>query len=309
MGVHMKTYRKFIRGSIYFIILIGVMWGTSRYTVEEAKDSQPSVNIEVVQELGNKGQLSEEVLKEAGKVYEQKRLAEKKRLEALANKNIGYSKSAVILMYHHIGDTFESYMSVPKEKFKEQMKYLKQNNFNIISLDELYSQYINGTSIPDNSVVLTFDDGYKDNYTRAYPILNELGFKATVFMITSKIDEDGYLTKEQIKELDSNGINIECHTVSHPQLALLSQDKQAYELGKSKMRLESILGRDIKYISYPYGEFNEDTIITVDKLSYKMGLATVSGKAGKANGIYTQRRIAISGKHDIEQFKTLLNRK
>lgn len=304
----MKTYKQLVRGLMYTTILVGVILGFSSLNPIENDISEPSVNIEVVQELGSKNKLDEDVLQEARRVHEQKRAAEKKRLEALANKNVGTSKGATILMYHHIGDTFENYMSVPKAKFREQMKYLKQNGFNVISLDELYSYYINNTVIPDNAVVITFDDGYTDNYTRAYPILKEFGYKATVFMITSKINQDGYMTSEQLRELDSNGINIESHTVTHPQLGLLSSDKQLYELSQSKLTLEAILQRDIKYISYPYGEFNDDTIQAVHQLQYSMALSTSPGKAGKSNGIYTQHRVAMSGKFDLEHFKTLFKK-
>jgi peptidoglycan/xylan/chitin deacetylase (PgdA/CDA1 family) len=305
----MKTYKKLIRSSIYGIILIGVIWGISLSKFEEMDVSQSTVNVEVVQELGSKTSGNREQLRRASNLQEYKGSEEKKIGESLHNKDLGTSRRAIILMYHYTSESNENYMSVPREKFREQMKYLKQNNYNIISLDELYSYYSEGRPIPDKSVVLTFDDGYSNNYTYAYPILKELGFKGTIFVITSKINQEGYLTSDQIKELDQNGISIESHTVNHPQLKLLSYDKQYYELNESKATLEALLGREIKYVTYPYGEFNEDTIRAVTRLNYKMALSTEPDKAGKTNGIYNHHRIAVSGKYDMEHFKALVNKK
>lgn len=189
------------------------------------------------------------------------------------------------------------------------MKCLKENGYNVISLNELYQYYTEGTPIPKNSVVITFDDGYENNYVYAYPILKEFGYKATIFVITSKINETGYMTTDQLKELDKNGVDIEAHTVTHPKLGLLPTEKQLYELKESKVALESMLGRDIKYVAYPYGEFNKDTIRIVSKLNYKLGVGTVCQKARKRDGIYQLSRTGVSGKINIKQFKELFNKK
>lgn len=302
----MKTYKSIFRGSIYLVMLTVVVWGMIVSMTKEDSQSQSAVSIEVKHELGSKVKNIDEQSKLTSN---QNITHDKKKEESLVNKSTDSTKGVTILMYHYTTEKSENYMSVPKEKFREQMKYLKQNGFNVITLDDLYSYYTEGKEIPDNAVIITFDDGYKNNYLYAYPILKEYGFKATIFMITSKIGEHLYLTADDLKELDRNGIDIECHTVNHLQLGQLSYDKQLYELSKSKMTLEKILERDLKYVSYPYGDFNEDTIVIANDLKYKMGMATFSAKARKSNGIYTQNRIAVSGGIDIEQFKGLLNKK
>lgn len=292
----MKTYKWFFRGGIYLVVLTAAIWGISFSMLNEGRLSKPAISIELKQELG-------------GKIANSDIPAEKKLSGKLENNNVNSANGVTILMYHYTTEKSENYMSVPKEKFREQMKYLKENSYNVISLDELYSCYTENKAIPDKTVVLTFDDGYKNNYLYAYPILKEYGFKATIFMITSKIGEYLYLTENDIKELDKNGIGIECHTVNHLQLGQLPYDRQLYELSKSKMDLEKVLGRELKYVSYPYGDFNEDTMVIVNDLKYKMGMGTFSAKAKKSNGFYAQSRIAVSGSVDIEQFKGLLNKK
>ena len=118
-----------------------------------------------------------------------------------------------ILMYHSISYEKGNTVRVPKENFKEQMKYLKDNNYTTLNLDELYIYMKTGKIIPKKPIVITFDDGYKDNYTNAYPILKEFKLKATVFVITDTIDTaKNYLTSNEIKSMDANNIRIESHT-------------------------------------------------------------------------------------------------
>lgn len=177
-----------------------------------------------------------------------------------------------VLMYHSINYEKGNILRVPKEKFAIQMKWLKDNGYTTLSLDDLYSAVSNQKPIPDKSVVITFDDGYADNYLNAFPIIKQYHFKATVFMITSKIGDakDNYLTADQIKEMDANGMRVECHTVTHPDLCKLSYKMQYMELSNSKSALESILGRPIYYIAYPSGKYNANSIKAAKKLGYRM---------------------------------------
>jgi peptidoglycan/xylan/chitin deacetylase (PgdA/CDA1 family) len=295
----MKTYKSFFRGCIYSLLLFASIWQLSIFTNKEDNQLQPTVSVEYNQQLASKEESDKEE-------YLRKKKASTRNA---AHDNSSSEKGITVLMYHYTAEKNENYMSIPKDKFREQMKYLKDNGFKIISLDEMYACFNDGVPIPDNAVVITFDDGYANNYYYAFPVLKELGFKATIFAITSKINQPQYLTEAQIKELDKNGVSIESHTVSHPQLGHLPYSKQIEELKNSKSSLESILGRDIKYIAYPYGEFNNDTLVAVKELKYKMGVTTVPSRARKSNGIYTLDRIAVRGPIDMQQFKALLNKK
>lgn len=209
-----------------------------------------------------------------------------------------------VLMYHSIACEEGNPVRVPEEKFKEQMKYLKDNGYTTLTLSELYDYLMKDTPIPEKSLVLTFDDGYVDNYKSAYPILKEYGFKGTVFVITSLIDkDDSYLTSEQIKEMQENGMDIESHTVNHEHLKDLNYEEQLSTLKDSKEFLENILNKEVRYIAYPYGEYNEDTLKAVKDAGYIMGFTTDGRWSDKADGILTLDRVYISGFFELDVFK------
>ncbi|MEL7598058.1 MAG: polysaccharide deacetylase family protein, partial [Clostridiaceae bacterium] len=110
-----------------------------------------------------------------------------------------------VLMYHSIGYEKDNPVRLPVENLEKQMKYLKDNNYTTLSLDELYDYFENNKPIPEKSIVLTFDDGYLDNYTKLYPVLKKYGLKGTIFVITKAIDkEKDYLLSSQLKELDKS---------------------------------------------------------------------------------------------------------
>lgn len=213
-------------------------------------------------------------------------------------------KSIPVIMYHSIDYEAGNELRIPKETFREQMKYLKDNGYTTLTFDELYSFMTNNKPVPEKSVVLTFDDGYKDNYDNAYPILKEYGFNATIFVITNCIDKDkAFLTSKQLNEMEKNGIDIESHTLNHDKLDRLSYDKQVETLKGSKDYLEKLLNKKIKYIGYPYGEYNNNTIKSAKDTGYNMAFTTESGWANKQQGIYTLHRVYISANHSIKEFE------
>ncbi|WP_051541768.1 polysaccharide deacetylase family protein [Clostridium lundense] len=225
--------------------------------------------------------------------------------------NLKYNNKGIpVLMYHSIAYEKGNELRIPKEKFREQMCFLKEKGYTTLTLNELHEFFVNNSPVPEKSVVLTFDDGYVDNYTNAYPILKEFGFNAVVFVITNNIDNrKGYLTSNQIIELANNGIEVQSHTVDHEKLATLTYNKQLETLKNSKFFLENILGRKISYIAYPYGNWNENTIKAIKETDYKMAFTTNGTWSDKSDGIYTLDRVYISANFDINEFhRRLTNR-
>jgi peptidoglycan/xylan/chitin deacetylase (PgdA/CDA1 family) len=211
--------------------------------------------------------------------------------------------SIPVLMFHSITDVKGNELQISKERFREEMQYLKDKGYTSLTLTELYNFFENNKPVPQKSVVITFDDGYVDNYTNAYPILKEFGFKATIFDITGTVDKyPAYLTSAQLKELDSNGIDIEPHTVNHPELIKLSYGMQYKELKDSKDFLEKLLGKTVKFVAYPDGEWNQDTIKAVKDIGYTMAFTTAGTWANKQNGIYTLYRVYISANFGMDEF-------
>lgn len=187
------------------------------------------------------------------------------------------------------------------------MQYLKDNKYTTLSLDEFYNFLVNNNPVPNKSVIITFDDGYKDNYKNAFPILKEFSFKATIFVITSTIDkEKDFLTSNELKEMSSCNIGIESHTVNHDNLNSLDYDAQIKTLKDSKEFLEKILGKEVKYIAYPYGKWNENTLKAVKSAGYNMAFTTIGGWSNKDQGLYTLNRVYVSNNHNMDEFKRRL---
>lgn len=185
-----------------------------------------------------------------------------------------------VLYYHSVMVEKGNEVRMPPEQFEEQMAYMKENDYESITLDQLYEALFKDGALPAKPFVITFDDGYEDNYTTAFPIVEKYGFTAVVFMVTSYIDGDGFLSWSQLKELSNHGWNIEGHTVSHPYLSQLDATKVVNELCRSKEVLETGLGKSVKYFAYPYGVFDSDIVQAVKDAGYLMAFTTNRGWAG-----------------------------
>lgn len=208
-----------------------------------------------------------------------------------------------VLMFHSIAYEKGNGVRLPTEKFDEDMKYLKDNGYHTLTLGDLYNYLQYNGKVPEKSVVLTFDDGYMDNYTNMYPILKKYGFRATIFVITSYIDKSpDYLTSNQLKEMDTYGIDIESHTVDHEPLNKLTKDKQLEELTNSKIFLEKLLNKKILYIAYPYGAYDKNVAECAKEAGYTMAFTTKGRWSMKKNGMFTLDRVYISSLHDINVF-------
>lgn len=214
------------------------------------------------------------------------------------------NESVPVLMYHSICDDHDdNIMKVPKKQFDEQMKYLKDNGYHTLSADEFYNFLVNGKSIPQKSVLITFDDGYQNQYDNAYPTLKKYKFNAVMFIITNYLDKGTlYLKSSELKEMSENGIDIECHTTNHAKLDKLSYQEQLENLEKSKNKLEEICGKSVRAIAYPYGDFDVDTIKAEKKDGYLMGFTTSGKWASTSKGVYAINRIYIFPQYDMSNF-------
>ena len=211
--------------------------------------------------------------------------------------------SIPVLMFHSITNVKGNELEISKAQFKMEMQYLKDKGYTTLTLTEVYDFFEKNKPIPKKSVVITFDDGYLNNYTNAYPILKQFGFKATIFDITSTVDTStNYLNSAQLKELSNNGIDIQPHTITHPHLNKLSYDQQYKELKTSKDFIETLLSKTVKFVAYPYGEWNQDTIKAVKNIGYTMAFTTAGTWANKQNGIYTLYRVYISSNFSMTEF-------
>jgi peptidoglycan/xylan/chitin deacetylase (PgdA/CDA1 family) len=167
-----------------------------------------------------------------------------------------------ILAYHQIVDDDFDVNTAPvgdrpycleESAFREQMDYLTQQRYTVLSLNQLMDNLHHKTESPEQTVVITFDDGHISNYTRALPILLERAMTATFFIVTSRVGESDWLNGSQMRELQQRGMTIGSHTVSHPFLSQLGVQEVRWELEQSKKTLENELGTPIAAFAVPYG--------------------------------------------------------
>jgi peptidoglycan/xylan/chitin deacetylase (PgdA/CDA1 family) len=199
-----------------------------------------------------------------------------------------------ILMYHSIDESkINSYAAVSPDTFHHQMKFIKNKGYNVISLTEYCQLIKTKKTVPRNSVVITFDDGYKDNL-EAMKILHALELPATIFVIVDKIGQDDYLSTQDINWLlDNTKIEVGSHTYSHAYLPDTSDDLIEKEITTSRHELEDIFKCQVKTIAYPIGGFNRKTLKEVAQTGYLCACATNRGFSKKLNR-FALRRIKIT---------------
>lgn len=190
-----------------------------------------------------------------------------------------------ILMYHYVStppedaDKYRINLSVEPDNFRQQMAYLHENEVEVIDLYALTEYLVNSETPPDNAVILTFDDGYVDNYRFAYPILEEFGYKGTFFIATEFVDRGfpQYMSWEMIEEMAADGHRFESHTKTHPDLAILGYNDLVWQILGSQETLAAHLGYKPQYLSYPSGSYNEETLQMVESLSLWGAVTTKGG--------------------------------
>lgn len=231
---------------------------------------------------------------------------------------------AAILMYHSISNGHENgnsyYRTITSPSvFADQMRFLDENGYNVIDLMELVKSINNGGEPPPRSVALTFDDGFRDFYTDAFPALQEHGFPATVFLVTGRIDKSAplngksCLSWDQVRELDRNGISFGSHTVNHPTLTTLPQKELEFELARSKDRIESELGKTIESFSYPFA-FPEHNGFFLGRLwsvlystGYRCCLTTRIGATAAGDDPFRLKRLPVNSMDDSLLLEAKMN--
>lgn len=237
-------------------------------------------------------------------------------------KNISYSYPRV-LMYHMISEHLPKNQSkfnrlrVKPNEFEKQLIWLNKNSFQSFTLSEL----VNLKQIPEKSVVLTFDDGYEDNFTKAFPLLKKYNFKATIYTVLNRFEQnwatdkdlnqasnelnsEKMLSNEQIKEmLDSGLVEIGSHTLDHVNLPKLNKEEKKKQIIESKKQIENIFNIKCNSFAYPFGFFDEDSVKIVNEANYTNATTTVNGVFDENK--YTNfeiPRIMISGREGIFAF-------
>ena len=229
-----------------------------------------------------------------------------------------------VLFYHRINPyAFDGLgpvsreLTVQPEMFESQLQYLVRHSYRSVAIDEFSRMMASAQPIDPKSVLITFDDGYEDNLLWAAPLLRKYGFTAVVFMVSGFIgrttadvwsDSDSpadgrFLNESQIAQLRAHGIEIGSHTVSHPLLSGLPQERQSEELTTSKRHLENVTGVPVTSVAYPGGDYDASTKMCVAKAGYTLAFTTIPGVNRPGVALTALRRTEVSASDSLFLFK------
>ncbi len=229
----------------------------------------------------------------------------------------------LILAYHRILPDelalLRQPLAVSTTQFERQILYLINKGWRSLTLSEYFEIYNLDQKKPDRVFVVTFDDGYRDNYYYAFPTLKKYNLKATIFLVTGLLNEpktlqfdkninnnitemDYSITLEQMREMANYGIEFSSHTVTHPRLDTIGLAEAEEEIYQSKRILEQYLNRQVKTFCYPYGAFNDDVISLVAKSGYQCAVVTPT-RPGIKETRFTLIRIGVYNSNSLLKFK------
>lgn len=203
----------------------------------------------------------------------------------------GNRQTARILCYHGINPSPRNMYAISTDDFAAQMRHLAEH-YTILSVDHLVNLLRKGRPLPPKAVAITIDDGFRDAYTHAYPILNELALPATLFVpvdmigvaspppLKRPLPQKEFLSWDQVREMGRNGISFGSHALTHISLSHLSPEEAEYQIRVSRTRLEDETGQRVTGFAYPYGTFrdmNMDIQSMVAAAGYTWAVSAISG--------------------------------
>src|SRR5688572_23598104 len=217
-----------------------------------------------------------------------------------------------VLMYHKVNDLWPNPTTVPTAVFAEQMSLLGELGYTPVSLDAVLAHYLEGAPLPPRAVLLTFDDGYRDNLANALPILRRHGYPAVLFVPIGFLDDERPLPHEEslrllgvrnetvewseLAELEAGGIRVESHGIGHRPLSELDPAEAVREIALSKLKLEERLGREVEAFAFVKGshaDYRPEHASLVQQAGYKLAFTSVSGANGSATDPFRLRRYNI----------------
>jgi len=216
-----------------------------------------------------------------------------------------------ILMYHYIRrppstrtDPLGYRLSVAPEVFQSQMDWLYANGYHPVTFNQVRAYFAGTDALPSRPVVITLDDGYRDLYTTAYPILRAHSFSAVAYIVPNFVGRAEYVTRDQILEMDRGGIEIASHTMNHADLAKMSYGSAMYELLQSKKWLEGLVGHQIVDFAYPSGQFTRATVAAVQQAGYDTAVTEQVSIVHSRADRYTWARVRVGGGELLPDFIT-----
>jgi peptidoglycan/xylan/chitin deacetylase (PgdA/CDA1 family) len=218
-------------------------------------------------------------------------------------------------MYHHVNDlgpgasALDRDLTVSPQRFEEQLRYLRREGYEAISLNDLTLHLTIGQALPEKSVVITFDDGYVDAYTHAFPLLQRFGFSATFFLISEPMDTgiSQFLTWDQVIEMHAAGMRFEPHSFNHPDMRNRDFDFVVFQILAPKEAIEARIGETCRFFAYPSGRYDQFVIDVLRSAGFWGGVLTEQGATHEISDLFTLQRVRVRGEHSLEDFQRILN--
>lgn len=221
-----------------------------------------------------------------------------------------------ILMYHRVaakGDPRVARYRINPDAFEEQLRYLRETGYYAVTLEQWRLAMKDERPLPGRAVLLTFDDGYVDFKTHAWPLLRRYGFSATLFVVADEVgktnrwdhprtQELSLLNWKQLRSLQNQGVEIGSHSASHPPLNVLPAVDIVREAARSRTILERELGRPVKAFAYPYGAHDEAVQHLVGACGYIFGLSCDFNLSGFFDPLLALPRLEITGSDTLQDF-------
>ena len=194
----------------------------------------------------------------------------------------GHGTRRAVLMYHRVGplpehnDREAKALTVSTNRFEADLRDLRAAGCHCLTVAQAY-ELLSRRELPRNAVVLTFDDGYEDNYTVAWPLLRKYGYVATFDIVYDSLSAPEHMNRAQIRELAAAGNEIGSHTVSHAILTRLDLAHLRMEVTEPKQKLEALLGCRVTTFCYPEGRYDRQVLAAVRRAGYRLALTTDKG--------------------------------
>ncbi len=217
-----------------------------------------------------------------------------------------------ILMYHYIRvnpdprDNLGADLSVKPDDFLQQMDWLQANGYHPIDFNDLRGYFLGVKPLPARPVILSFDDGYRDLYTAAYPVLQAHDFKAVAYLVSGSLDAPNNVTRAQVVEMDRNGVQIGAHTYSHLDLTKTSNQELTHQLVDSRADLESLVHHPVVDFCYPAGRFAGGVAAAVEAAGYETATTTEPGTLHSIADRLTWSRVRVHGGEPLDKFAAAL---
>jgi len=219
-----------------------------------------------------------------------------------------------ILMYHYVGelpadaDEYRINLTVSTELFRNHLTYLRDSGYTAISFADLEAALVEGEALPENPVILTFDDGHLDHFSNAFPLLKEFDMTGTFFVITSRVDasDPAYISWEQAKEMSDAGMTIAAHTKNHPDLRNRDQDYLTYEIIGSIESIEAHIGTVPHAFAYPGGRYDDAVLNVLDDTPIDRAVTTEFGSLHTTDNALLLPRLRVSNDTSVSGLAYLL---